>query len=324
MASIRDVALKAGVGIGTVSRALNGTGYIAEETRRRILAAADELGYRPNELAKNLSRRRSGFVGIVVPDIEHPFFAALLKHVEQSLFQYGYKCMVCDISGKERRELEFLDMLEKSVMDGLIICVDSLAEVDIAGINKPLVCIERKWADNLPLIHSDHTKGGEMAARLFKEAGCRRVVQFMPAVTKADPYLNRHTVFQEVLETSGIEVLRATTLSNRMGYEYDREYVEQFAHLIRQADGVFGSDVVALEALRMARTEGRKVPGELKIVGYDGMPITRMVYPKITAVVQNVPRLARAGVDAIMKRIEGSPVEYNISIDVYLQRGGTI
>ena len=78
MASIRDVAKKAGVGVGTVSRALNGTGYVAEDTRAKILAIAEKLDYQPNELARNLFRNRTGIIGIVVPDMENPFFSKLL------------------------------------------------------------------------------------------------------------------------------------------------------------------------------------------------------------------------------------------------------
>ena len=325
MASIRDVALKAGVGIGTVSRALNGTGYIAEETKKKILEAAEQLDYKPNELAKNLYRNRSGFIGIVVPDIEHPYFAWLLKCMEQELFQYGYKCMVCDVSGKERRELEFLDMLHKNVMDGLIACVDSLAEVDVESIRRPVVCIERKWSDHIPVIHSDHVKGGELAAELLKNGGCQKVIQFAPVNVLRDPYVNRHIVFSRILEEHGIKVLQANTISNKLGYEYDGQYVRQFEDLIEEADGIFASDLIAAGCLKQAMEKGRRVPEELKIVAYDATPLTRLMHPTITAVVQDVPQLARAGVDMIMKIINGeASIKYDITIDVSLQKGGTV
>ena len=85
MASIRDVAIKAGVGIGTVSRALNGSGYISDETKQKIMQAVEELNYKPNELAQNLFRNKSGFIGIVVKNLSHPFMASLVKSVHQWL-----------------------------------------------------------------------------------------------------------------------------------------------------------------------------------------------------------------------------------------------
>ena len=90
MASIRDVAKKAGVGVGTVSRA-NGTSYVSEDTRAKILAIAEKLDYQPNELARNLFRNRTGIIGIVVPDMENPFFSKLLKHMEIQLYKNGIR-----------------------------------------------------------------------------------------------------------------------------------------------------------------------------------------------------------------------------------------
>ena len=97
MASIRDVAIKAGVGIGTVSRALNGSGYISDETKQKIMQAVEELNYKPNELAQNLFRNKSGFIGIVVTNLSHPFMASLVKHVENNLYTNGYKLSLIHI-----------------------------------------------------------------------------------------------------------------------------------------------------------------------------------------------------------------------------------
>ena len=124
MASIRDVAIKAGVGIGTVSRALNGSGYISDETKQKIMQAVEELNYKPNELAQNLFRNKSGFIGIVVTNLSHPFMASLVKHVENNLYTNGYKCMLCEVGDNPNRIEEFVEMLQRNVMDGIICCAD--------------------------------------------------------------------------------------------------------------------------------------------------------------------------------------------------------
>ena len=117
MASIRDVAIKAGVGIGTVSRALNGSGYISDETKQKIMQAVEELNYKPNELAQNLFHNKSGFIGIVVTNLSHPFMASLVKHVENNLYTNGYKCMLCEVGDNPNRIEEFVEMLQRNVMD---------------------------------------------------------------------------------------------------------------------------------------------------------------------------------------------------------------
>jgi len=95
MASIREVAQEAGVGVGTVSRALNGSGYVSPETRKKIEKAAKKLKYTPNELARNLYHNRTGIVGVIVPDLDHPFFSSLVKHIVMVLYGQGYKTMMC-------------------------------------------------------------------------------------------------------------------------------------------------------------------------------------------------------------------------------------
>ena len=117
MASIRDVAKQAGVGVGTVSRALNGTGYVSPDTKKKIEKAAEKLGYTPNELARNLYRNRTGIVGVMVPDLDHPFFSCLAKHIEMELYRQGYKTMICNTIGISDRERDYLDMLDRNIVD---------------------------------------------------------------------------------------------------------------------------------------------------------------------------------------------------------------
>ena len=101
MASIRDVAKKANVGPATVSRVLNNSGYVSEESRRRIEQAMMELDYTPNELARNLFRKKTGIVALLVPSISHPFFAAFVEKAEEALHSRGYKTMLCNTAKEE-------------------------------------------------------------------------------------------------------------------------------------------------------------------------------------------------------------------------------
>jgi len=126
MATIRDVAKQAGVGVGTVSRALNGTGHVSPETKKKIEDAASKLGYTPNELARNLFRNRTGIIGLIVPDLHHSFFSCFAKYVEMELYKQGYKTMICNSIGISDREKEYLDMLERNMVDGIITAAHSL------------------------------------------------------------------------------------------------------------------------------------------------------------------------------------------------------
>ena len=177
MASIRDVAKQAGVGVGTVSRALNGTGYVSPDTKKKIEKAAEKLGYTPNELARNLYRNRTGIVGVMVPDLDHPFFSCLAKHIEMELYRQGYKTMICNTIGISDRERDYLDMLDRNIVDGIITAAHSLDEEEYLKQKKPIVSVDREFGPGIPLIGSDHAMGGRMAAELLLKNGCKKVLQ---------------------------------------------------------------------------------------------------------------------------------------------------
>ena len=126
MAGIQDVAKKAGVSIGTVSRVLNQSGYASEKARKKVEQAVRELQYKPNELARNLLKKQSNIVAIIVPDISSAFFAQLVSVCELELREAGYKTMICNTNGDRSQEKEYLEMLNRNLVDGILTCTHSL------------------------------------------------------------------------------------------------------------------------------------------------------------------------------------------------------
>ena len=116
LASIKEVAQKAGVGVGTVSRVLNSTGYVSDETRIKVETAMKELNYIPNELARNLLSKKSGIVAIIIPKISHPFFAEVVLYAEAELMKKGYKTMICSTYSKRNYEKEYINMLNRHIV----------------------------------------------------------------------------------------------------------------------------------------------------------------------------------------------------------------
>ena len=142
MASIKDVAQKAGVGVGTVSRVLNNSGYVSDETREKIEEAMKNLQYTPNELARNLYRKKSGIIAVLVPTVEIPFFAELVHNIEAELYNEGFKIMLGNTDKAHNAELEYLDMLNRHIVDGVITGVHSLDVEEYKKIKKPIVAFE--------------------------------------------------------------------------------------------------------------------------------------------------------------------------------------
>ena len=163
MASIREVARLARVAPSTVSRALNGSGYVAEETKEKIREAVDELDYVPNQWIRNLYQQKTGIIGVMAPEIVHPYFSSLWSFLELELNKYGYNMMLCNTSGKKDIERQYLDTLERNLFDGMIVGAAFLPDKYYEQIQKPILSLDR-IIPGIPLVTSDHTQGGLIAA----------------------------------------------------------------------------------------------------------------------------------------------------------------
>lgn len=324
MATIKDVAKRAGVGIATVSRALNGTGYLSEESRVRIERAVRELNYIPNERARNLSRKRTGIIGVLIPDFQTPFYDAFIRQVEIGLYNYGYRTMVCNCVKTRDKEKEYIDMLERNMIDGLITCALSVEDSAYQSIQKPIVSMDHNLGENIPLIYSNHRAGGRMAAEYLIDQGCRKVLQLGGRFETDTPSNDRYEEFARVMGENGAAVQILDLEWNRLDYGYYQYHLGRHLKDIREADGVFASDMGAIGMYHFAFELGVRVPEDLKIVAYDGTDITRMVTPVVTAVCQDVSLLAQKCTDTMLGLIRGEEgIKDQQVVDVYFQKGGT-
>lgn len=324
MSTIKDVAEQAGVGIATVSRMINGTGYVSESSRKRINEAIRELNFIPNERARNLSRKKTGIIGVIIPDFQTPFYAAFIRQVEIELYNYGYKTMVCNSVKTSDREKEYIDMLDRNMVDGIITCALSAENKVYQQIDKPIVSMDHDLGPEIPLIHSNHRKGGSLLAEYLVGQGCKKVIQIGGLFRVNTPSNDRYYEFEQVMNKYHISIRTLEMEWNRMDYAYYAKQFAQYTDEIREADGVFASDMGAIALYHFATDMGIKVPEQLKIVGYDGTDFTRMVKPVITAVCQDIPLLAYKCVETIIKLIQEEPdIDYHQITDVYLQKGGT-
>lgn len=324
MATIKDVAKRADVGIATVSRMMNGTGYVSENSRKKIEEAIRELNFIPNERARNLSMKKSGIIGVIIPDFQTPFYASFIRQVEIALYKYGYKTMVCNTVKTSDREKEYLDMLDRNIVDGIITCALSVEDTVYQQIDKPIVSMDHDLGPKIPLIHSDHKKGGRLLAEYLAGQGCRHVIQIGGFFQRNTPSNDRYQEFERVMNSRHISVRTLEMEWNRMDYSYYVGLMRNYTEELRQSDGLFASDMGAIALYHYATDLGIKVPEQLKIVGYDGTDFTRMMTPVITAVCQNIPLLAVKCVDTMIKLIQGdTDIEYHQVVDVSLQKGGT-
>ena len=324
MAGIKDVAKRAGVGVGTVSRMLNDSGYVAEETREKIEVAMRELNYTPNELARNLYHKRSGIIAVLVPNVSNPFFTEFVDYAEAELYEAGYKMMICNTVKERNAELEYLDMLNRHIVDGVITGVHSLDVEEYREIHKPIVALDRYLGEHIPVVAVNHKEGGRLAAETLIRNGCKKVLHFMGSRAVESPYHERHYEFERIMKANHIKTYTYELEWNRFDSEYHREAVRDVFSKGIEFDGVFGADGLAIECMNESIRRHLKVPRDVKFVAYDGTFITELVEPQMTSIVQPIEGLAKESVRLLRNLIGGK--EYNnkeVVLGVLLRKGNT-
>lgn len=324
MAGIKDVAKRARVGVGTVSRMINNSGYVADETREKIEIAMKELNYTPNELARNLYHKRSGIIAVVVPSITSPFFSEFLNSVEAELYEAGYKMMVCNTVKAKNAEMEYLDMLNRHIVDGIITGVHTLDVEEYLKIHKPIVALDRYLGDHIPVVAVDHKAGGRLAAEVLIRNGCRNVLHFKGTTVVNSPYHERHREFDRIMAENNIKVCSYDLDWNRFDIMYYRAVVKEVFEKPFTYDGVFAVDELAIECMNEIIRKHMKVPKDVKIVAYDGTFVTDMVEPRITSIVQPVEELAKEAVRLLSEQINGTVYDKKqVVLGIQLRKGKT-
>lgn len=323
MASIRDVAKLAQVAPSTVSLVINNKGYVSDNARKKVLDAIEKLNYVPNELARNLFRNCTNIIGVVVPDIAHPFFGAFISALEIALYKYDYKIMVCSTIERENAEHELVDMLKRQMIDGIIMGCHSL-EVDLYdNVNKPIVALDRVINNKIPIIRSDHSQGGVLAARAMIQAGCKHPLQIMGARKVTTPAHLRHFAFKEEMVRHDVAIETYEMEWNQFGMDYFRQVAHDVFQKYPEADGIFGTDMLICACLHEARKRDLKIPEDMKFIAYDGTLITDCGFFNITSIVQSTDLLAKEAARMIVSLIKGEKIEKEKILPVSLRRGDT-
>lgn len=302
MATIHDVARRAGVSVATVSRFFNG-GYVGAPNRVAIEAAVEELGYRPNSVARALSAKSAHIIGLVVPSVTNPFFPELARAVEGECARLGYRLVLCNAADSIEKEGQFIDALAASFADGIITSTGNCGEAyDRVGI--PVVSVDRELGSGAPHVTSDNYSGGRMALRCLQRAGRRRLL-FLGAPEESTSQRQRREGFLD-------EARRAELSAEVLIVSEDGDYRALSAEGERLAsyDGIFAwNDIVAVEAIRALHQAGRRVPEDVSIIGFDDIHIARLFIPSLTTIAQRIYEMGRAATELLMRMIAGERLD---------------
>jgi DNA-binding LacI/PurR family transcriptional regulator len=304
MVTITDVARAAGVSKNTVSRFLNERGYISQDTRAKIQRTIDSLHYQPNQIARSLYTNKTNLIGLVIPDVAHPFFSMITSRIEDELDRHGYKMILCDTMHSSNKERKYLDMLTANKVDGIIIGSHSI-DINYSNINAPIVALDRDLAPGIPVVAADHEQGGRIAAEAVLAHGCKNVAQLVGFSQVRTPSNRRHAVFAKVMQENDVQCITHELKLNQFEFSTYLNTADEILDRYPELDGIFAADPVAVAVQRQALARGLRVPEDLFLFGYDGSFFARMVYPPLPTVIQPYELLARTVVEVLLQEISG-------------------
>ncbi|MDD2970880.1 MAG: LacI family DNA-binding transcriptional regulator [Lachnospiraceae bacterium] len=324
MATLKDVAEKAGVTVTTVSRVINNRGYIGEQTRQKVQEAMKELHYQPNELARSLSMKRTNTIGIIVPHIVHPYFAKLISELESEAAAHKYKILLCNTKAETKKELEYIDMCKSNRVSGIVLCSRNVDIKKMKNLDIPVITIERYLDAGTVGIECDNYQGGRMATEHLIEAGCRNLIHLSGIKNENMPADARAEGFRDVCKEHGIqhrEMLSNNKIYSTMDYH---EYIRQAIREVPDVDGIFASsDLIAAQTIQVCNELNLKIPDQIKIVGFDDVDIAKYTTPMITTIHQPVHEMASWAIEFIEKSLRKEVIPEQLKLPVSLVKRQT-
>lgn len=306
MTTIRDVAKHAQVSVATVSRVLNQKGYVSKKAEEVVLAAIKELDFRPNAVARTLYNKSSRMIGLIVPDITNPFFPELARAVEDVALAYGYTVVLCNADEDIQKERNYLEALKQKYVDGIILTTNQLTFSEVDEVGVPMVALDRIIGENIPTVVSTNKKGAEMATHHLVESGCTFIAHLRgpKGLPTADERLSG---FREVVEQTEVA---SVVVEADFHFEKSEKVTRELLMKHPSIDGIFASsDVTAAGAMKAIIKMGKRVPEDIQLIGFDGIPFGEMLVPSLTTIAQPIYEMGATAARLLIKLIEKKPIE---------------
>jgi len=306
--TIYDVAERAGVGIGTVSRVLNDSPHLREVTRQRVLQAIADLEYQPNPMARGLSLKKTATIGIVVPFFTRPFYVEVLRGVDSELTQHGYNLILYNVEQKALKDYYLRKLPMRRRVDGLLLISLWLEEADVRALKRtrlPVVLVDCQYP-TLSSVAVDNVTGARLAVTHLIEKGHQRI-GFISGLLD-DPFgfptsRERFAGYRQTLEEYGLTFRKEHHQIGEFTAQSGCECMERLLAVDPPPTAVFlTSDTQALGALRAIRESGRQVPDDIALVGYDDIEVAE--YVELSTVRQPMFQMGQEGARLLLTELD--------------------
>jgi LacI family transcriptional regulator len=313
VATVTDVAMKAGVSVSTAARVLSRNGYASEATRRRVLEAAKDLGYVPNQIARSLRTRRTRLIGLLIGDVENSFYSVIARHVESVAKDAGYHVVLCNSDDEPEIEREYLKLLEGMHVDALIVTPTSKNRRDLKHLQEKeivIVQVDRRVEGlHADAIVVDNEAGAASAVTHLIEAG-HSLIGILTGELTVPTARQRLAGYERALEEHGIEIRPELIRSGSFHRDHAIEDATALIGAKPTPTAIFAANNLLAEGLLVALAQqGLRVPRDLSVVSFDDLEWMSMVDPPLTTVRQPTRDMARGAAELVLRRLRDGTTE---------------
>ena len=308
MASMNEVAKRAGVSIATVSRVLNNSDSVNEETRLKILKAIKDLKYQPSRVAKRLRSKSvsSNLLGVLIPDIQNPFYVDVLRGIEDVAYKNNYAIIMCNYGQDEKKEIMYLDILQSESIDGLIAAPVSENDQRLKDIIKnglPVVCVDRGLVGiDVDIVWVNNEEGAYTAVNHLVKCGYKRIAYISGLPTIPSSRM-REAGYRRALENNQLVVPELVKYGDS-SYDSGVSLCAELLSMKNPPDAIFtGNNLITLGALETIHKCKKQIPKDVAIVGFDDMFWSSSLNPPLTAVRQPAYEIGKRAGELLIQRI---------------------
>ena len=289
--TIYDVAREAGVSMATVSRVVNGNPNVKPTTRKKVLEAIEQLGYRPNAVARGLASKRTTTVGVIIPDISSIFFSELARGIEDIATMYKYNIILCNSDQNKEKEIHLINTLLEKQVDGIVYMGGEITEEHAVQFKRsPVPIVLAATLDqekNFPSVNIDYKQAAEDAVTTLIEKGHSKIGMLSGSLDDPINGFQKFAGYRSALEKKNIEFDENLIVLGDYTYDSGIEAMETFTEMKEMPTAIFASsDEMALGVIHGAQDKGYNVPEDFDVIGFDNTRLSVMVRPTLTTVVQ--------------------------------------
>lgn len=317
--TIKDVAKRAGVGIGTVSRVINNQKAVGDKTKSKVLSAMKELNYLPNNMASQLRRNRTKLIALLVPVISHPFFAKFAYYVEDQADKFGYSVLLVSSQQRVEKEKEIISRIKQRKVDGAVFVTHFMHDESLFT-DCPIVSMDRTFGENVPYVTSDNYQATKNALEYMIERGAKKIGFLGSKPLVESEVMERERAYIDLMNQKGMPVC---SVNQVILHGEEEIIVNDFMQKYSDVDGVFVSGYSLSQIFyKRAVAQGKKIPNDLQIVSYDG-EFAQWGVNNLTCVEQPIEQMAREIVNQLIKKINGEPTQMRTVIKTRFVEGLT-